>query len=207
MTGKPSADPTVRVRILDAAAAEFTRRGFDKTTMDDIARSIGATKGLIYYYFSSKFDIFLGGYEQGMRAVKEAVEPLADSGGSGLERLDLMATAHVVNLMKNANYHHLIHQGVRDQSSESMTVRQREALMDLNQLRKEYEVMFREVVEAGVTDGSLRPIDPVLGARILLSSLNAVDMWYREQDHQTEEDIKAMATDIVDLIISGVKTR
>ncbi len=207
MSGKASVDPSVRMRILDAAAAEFTRRGFAKTTIDDIARAVGATKGLIYYYFSSKFDIFLGGYEQGMHAVKEAVEPLADSAGSGLERLNSMATAHVVNLMKNANYHHLIHQGVRDQSSESLTVRQRDALMDLNQLRKDYEMMFREVVQTGISDGSLRTVDPGLCARVLLSNLNAVDMWYREQGSQDDHEIRGMAAEIVDFVINGVSAR
>lgn len=207
MAHSPEVDPSVRVRILDAAAGAFTRRGFAKTTMDDIARSVGATKGLIYYHFPSKFDIYLGGYELGMNTVKDAVEPLADSVGTGLERLYRMAVAHVGNLMTNPRYHHLIHQGVRDQASETMTSRQRESLMELNQLRKDYELMFRRVVEAGVEDSSLRVVDPALAARVLLSSLNAVDMWYREMDHQTDENIQAMAESVVDLIINGLAAR
>ena len=61
MTKSPELYMSIREKILDAAAAAFTRRGFSKTTMDDIAKSVGATKGLIYYHFPSKFDIYLGG--------------------------------------------------------------------------------------------------------------------------------------------------
>ncbi|HJX80169.1 TetR/AcrR family transcriptional regulator [Glutamicibacter sp.] len=205
MTKSPEMDMSIRETILDAAAAAFTRRGFAKTTMDDIAKAVGATKGLIYYHFPSKFDIYLGGYELGMNKVKQAVEPRAADSGNGLERLRLMAIAHVRNLMINPKYHHLIHQGVRDQASESMTVRQRESLMELNQLRKDYELMFRGIIEVGVADGSLREVDPALSARVLLSSLNAVDMWYREMDDQSEDKIQDMADDVVDLVIGGVQ--
>lgn len=205
MTKSPEIDTSIHERILDAAAAAFTRRGFDKTTMDDIAKSVGATKGLIYYHFPSKFDIYLGGYELGMSKVKQAVEPMADAGRNGLECLRQMGIAHVRNLMTNPKYHHLIHQGVRDQASESMTMRQRESLLDLNQLRKEYELMFRRAIEAGINDGSLRVIEPALATRVLLSSLNAVDMWYRETEDQTAENIQTMAEDVVDLITGGIQ--
>ncbi|MFF2841474.1 TetR/AcrR family transcriptional regulator [Paenarthrobacter sp. NPDC057981] len=204
MTSTADADPGIRARVLDAAAAAFARRGFAKTTIDDIALAVGATKGLVYYHFRSKFDIFLAAYELGMHKVKAVVEPLADSSGSGLERLERMATAHVINLMEDVDYHHVVHQGVRDQSSESLTVGQREALVKLNQLRKDYELLFRRVVEEGVADGSLRKVDPPLATRVLLSSLNAVDVWYREQEKQPSEGIRALAGDVVDLILGGV---
>lgn len=46
-------------RILGAAAAEFARNGYRKTTMDDIARRVGVSKSALYQYFSSK-DRLLG---------------------------------------------------------------------------------------------------------------------------------------------------
>lgn len=207
MTSSADTDPHIRVRVLDAAAAAFARRGFAKTTIDDIASAVGATKGLVYYHFRSKFDIFLAAYELGMHKVKAVVEPLAESPGSGLERLKGMATAHVVNLMEDVNYHHVVHQGVRDQSSESLTVHQRDALVNLNQLREEYELLFRRVVQEGVDDASLRSVDPPLATRVLLSSLNAVDVWYREQEQQPPGGIRALAEDVVDLILIGVAAR
>ncbi len=47
-------------RILDAAASLFVHYGYDKTTVDDIAREAGVSKGAIYLHFKSKDDLFEG---------------------------------------------------------------------------------------------------------------------------------------------------
>ena len=40
--------------VVKTAARLFTANGYENVSLDDIAREIGATKGLIYYYFPSK---------------------------------------------------------------------------------------------------------------------------------------------------------
>ena len=47
-------------RILDAAADLFVHYGYDKTTVDDIARQAGVSKGAIYLHFKSKDELFEG---------------------------------------------------------------------------------------------------------------------------------------------------
>ncbi|EHR50160.1 transcriptional regulator [Saccharomonospora marina XMU15] len=206
MTG-PGADIDTKRRILDAAAEAFQVRGFGSTTLDDIAEEVGATKGLIYYHFRSKFDLFLAVYEEGMRRVRAKVEPHADSQGTGRERLVAMSVAHVRNLMTDLAYHDVVHEGVRAQSSAALKPRQREALKSLNKLRHDYEQMFRQVVSEGIADGSLRTIDAALATRTLLSSLNAVDMWYRKADDQPAEVVDDLSNQIVDLLIGGLAAR
>ncbi len=46
-----------RQRILDAARAEFSEKGFDGARVDDIARRADVNKALIYYYFKSKDEL------------------------------------------------------------------------------------------------------------------------------------------------------
>jgi len=41
-------------RIMDAASAEFAKKGYRKTTMNDIAKRIGVSKGAVYQYFENK---------------------------------------------------------------------------------------------------------------------------------------------------------
>jgi AcrR family transcriptional regulator len=45
-------------RLLDAAARLFARFGFDKTSVDDIARAAGVSKGAVYLHWPSKFNLF-----------------------------------------------------------------------------------------------------------------------------------------------------
>lgn len=204
VTASPGSVPEARTRILDAAAEAFMRSGFAGATIDDIAREVGATKGLVYYHFRSKFDIFLAVYEEGMRRVREQVEPYAHGPGSGRDRLVAMSIAHVVNLMESLAYHHSIHQAVRGEATTALKDRQRAALRELNELRRDYERMFRRVVEEGIADGSLRPLDASLATRTLLSNLNGVDLWFRRREGQTSAEMRDLAGRIVDIIIGGL---
>lgn len=195
-----------RSRILDAAAEAFMLSGFANATIDDIAREVGATKGLVYYHFRSKFDIYLAVYEEAMGRVRRRVEPHAAGDGSGRDRLVAMSVAHEVNLMTDLAYHHVVHQAVRGEMSTALKARQRDALLALNKLRSDYEQMFHRVVEEGIADGSLRGIEPSLATRTLLSNLNAVDAWYRRLEHQTTAEIDDLARQIVDLLIGGLSS-
>ena len=47
-------DHSVRDQILDAAMAHFSRYGYEKTTVTDLAKAIGFSKAYIYKFFDSK---------------------------------------------------------------------------------------------------------------------------------------------------------
>ncbi len=200
-----AAHDAARTTILDAAADVFQRQGFDRTTIDDIAAGIGATKGRVYYYFRSKFDIYLAVYEEGMRRVREAVEPHSHGPGTGRDRLITMCVAHAENLMLDLRYHNTIHQGVPGHGSSALKQRQRDELDALNSIRDEYELMFRRVVSDGMADASLRPEDPNLVARVLLSSLNATDTWFHPRPGQPAEQVRLLAHRIANLLIGGLE--
>lgn len=59
----PKAEETRR-RIYDAALELFRDKGFEQTTMRDIAKKSGVALGAAYYYFSSKEAIVLAFYDQ-----------------------------------------------------------------------------------------------------------------------------------------------
>src|SRR5436305_13990040 len=64
----PKAEET-RERILDAALTLFREKGFDETTMRDIAAKADVATGAAYYYFRSKEELVMAFY---VRAADEA---------------------------------------------------------------------------------------------------------------------------------------
>lgn len=200
----PGFRDAARAQILDAAAVVFQAQGFERTTIDDIAERIGATKGRIYYYFRSKFDIYLAVYEAGMSGAFLTVEPLSQEPGTGRERLTAMAVRHLVNLMTDPGYHDVISQGVVAGRSTALKEHQRQALIGLNDIRTRYEDLFRGVVTDGMADGSLRAGDARLATRFLLSSLNSTAMWFRVRENQDAAEIRDLAEQIVDQAIGGL---
>lgn len=83
---RPAAEPqggdsarSTRERILDVALELFTKQGYDKTSLRDIAERLGITKAALYYHFERKQDILL---ELHLR--------LHALGREGLEQLELL---------------------------------------------------------------------------------------------------------------------
>lgn len=70
---------STRERILDVALELFTKQGYDKTSLRDIAERLGITKAALYYHFARKQDILL---ELHLR--------LHALGREGLEQLELL---------------------------------------------------------------------------------------------------------------------
>lgn len=59
MSPKPDVSAERKQQIFEAAVACFGRKGYHLTTMDDIAAECGLSKGSLYWYFSSKKELFL----------------------------------------------------------------------------------------------------------------------------------------------------
>jgi AcrR family transcriptional regulator len=58
--GNDSTEPkNTKERILDVALDLFTEKGFDKTSLREIAEQLGVTKAALYYHFASKEDILM----------------------------------------------------------------------------------------------------------------------------------------------------
>jgi AcrR family transcriptional regulator len=69
-----------RDRILDAAKTCFVRTGFDRTTMQDIAKEAEMSSPNIYRYFPSKESLVLGLSERGSQTYAFLIEPLQQPG-------------------------------------------------------------------------------------------------------------------------------
>jgi AcrR family transcriptional regulator len=197
-----------QIRILDAAAEEFMDAGFDATSIDDIARRVGQTKGLIYYHFRSKVEVFYAVYERGVAVLTDHVAPHATAPASGIERLERMAKAHLVDLTSRLAYHDVLRQGIEQRLRLRLTEDQRQGLIKLTRLRDEYESLFRNVISDGIIDGSVRRLPVTVAARTLLGGLNAVDLWYRytrEQSPGWVDDVDDLASVISDLLVRGFR--
>ncbi|MFK8030161.1 MAG: TetR/AcrR family transcriptional regulator [Gammaproteobacteria bacterium] len=63
-------------QVLDAALELFVTKGFDGTSMDDIATQASLTKGALYFYFKDKLSLL---DELLVRTEKELIDPIVES--------------------------------------------------------------------------------------------------------------------------------
>ena len=68
-----------RNRILSSALDLFRERGFERTTMRDIATQAKVANGAAYYYFESKDAIVLAFYERAQHELEETISAMLDA--------------------------------------------------------------------------------------------------------------------------------
>ncbi|GGX98458.1 TetR/AcrR family transcriptional regulator [Streptomyces minutiscleroticus] len=84
--------PAARDRILEAARAEFSERGYEKTSVRGIARAAGVDSALVHHYFGTKEQVFEAAVEVAFAPALDAPAAVADGplDGAG-ERLTRFA--------------------------------------------------------------------------------------------------------------------
>src|SRR5258707_9591354 len=79
-------DHNVRDQILEAAGEHFSRYGYDKTTVSDLAKAIGFSKAYIYKFFDSKQAIGEAICAKTLSAMVAAVEEAVAGAGNPTEK-------------------------------------------------------------------------------------------------------------------------
>ncbi|MFG1344896.1 TetR/AcrR family transcriptional regulator [Xanthobacter autotrophicus DSM 431] len=193
--------------ILEAAAACFMEQGFSATSIDDVARRLGATKGRIYHYYSSKTDLFFDVHREGMDRLFTAVEAAAVAPGPAGVRLGRMLEAHALASMENHTYIAVVVQGVHMHRMAATTPAQRRTLDAVMDMRRRYEGLFRRMLEAGMEDGSATVSNPSVAIKAALGAINWMSVWYRPKEGETVDDRRALATSVVRLLRQGFEPR
>ncbi|QYH38400.1 MULTISPECIES: TetR/AcrR family transcriptional regulator [Algoriphagus] len=155
--------------ILDSAIALFTSKGFQATRMEDVAKKAGISKGLSYFYFKNKEDLF-------MALTKKAFDQLKDEfrdewsnrsrGKSGLAMLsDLII--RISNFAKNnqilydsvINFLDLMKKYNSEKERESINALILESVhfQKLLEIHHEPAKLGIAMVSHGIKDGSIRP--------------------------------------------------
>ncbi len=191
-----------RAEIVHAAADCFMSKGFEKTTIDDIADALGATKGRVYHHFRSKSAIFFAVYRQAMAYCFDAVEPVCALPLPAAERLGQMAEAHAMVMMTRLSFQRGIRQAVEIYMRGATTEGERADFKDLLDLRDRYERLFRDVLADGNRDGTLQVADVPLAGRAILGALNGLTDWYRPSDQGQPPEV--LARKLADLVLHGV---
>ncbi len=156
-----------RTLLLDEAARLFGARGYDSTSMRDIATAVGMLPGSLYYHFPSKEDLLVAVYTIGMEQMLQAVLAATSTATDPWDRLEAAAAAHLGTLLDRRGYAAAV---IADWPSSASSVR-----AELVRQRDRYEATFRDLV----ADLPLGPHQDRQFLRLaLLGALNWTLAWY-----------------------------
>lgn len=93
-------DSPKRKQILEGARSMFLSRGFEGTSMQDVARAAGVSKGTLYVYFDSKEAMFAALVRQECCALQDSVRRLASGSGGVQDELVAIARQILARLLQ-----------------------------------------------------------------------------------------------------------
>ncbi|HEY2056826.1 MAG TPA: TetR/AcrR family transcriptional regulator [Amycolatopsis sp.] len=167
-----SAQADVPRRLLQHATKLFAKKGFDRTSVQEIVEAAGVTKGAMYHYFDSKDDLLYEIYARVLREQTAQLEKVADSDAPLRARLATAASDVVVSSIENLDDNTIFLQSMHQLSTEKRKAVRAE--------RRKYHERFRRLIEEGQAGGDFRADKPAdLVVDFFFGSVHHLGSWYR----------------------------
>lgn len=156
--------------ILNNALKLFCQKGFDGTSVRDIASEADVNLAMINYYFGSKEKLFQNVIEYKASYLKGIFEELVNNTRlSAIEKIDVVIDNYVERIFANPLFHHLLH---RELSLEHRT-EMHEKIIDV--LLKNVSII-KKIIEKAIEEKVFKKVDPELTVATLIGSINHLAM-------------------------------
>jgi AcrR family transcriptional regulator len=194
---------TRRAEVLEAATALFASRGFAKTTVADVAHSLGLRAPALYYYFPSKEALLFAVLERAMVQLNATLDQQISASASSdpATRLRILVAAQVIEEVRAAKTMPMINDYLygarRDATHFSAGQVER-----LRVLQRHTVDLYRSTLRAGQTSGVFRKCELAPTAFALLGLAQYVSAWYRPGSGRL--DVRAIAEHHADLAVRSV---
>ncbi|MHB8106623.1 MAG: TetR/AcrR family transcriptional regulator [Candidatus Cryosericum sp.] len=154
-----------RSRILAAAEQSFAEHGYDVTSVDNICRAAGISKGAFYYHFPSKGSVFVALLDAWLAELDRQFASVQTSGESVPRQVAAMAAgANEIYHVAGTKWNILLEFWAKAKTDP-------EVAHSMVAMLRRYQGFFQQVLDRGVSEGSLQVTDSNLAATVLLSAV------------------------------------
>ena len=150
-----------RGRILDAAVRKFAIAGYDAASVDDICAEAGVSKGAFYHHFPTKQAIFLalmqgwlGMIDMGLEAVHAETVP-----DTLIQMTNLLPGVFAAAEDRLPMFLEFWLQASRDETVWKAIIAP----------YRHYQEHFSKLINDGMDEGSIKPVDPLVAAQVIVS--------------------------------------
>ncbi len=193
--GEPGEALNRRADLVRVAAQMFREKGFEGTTIRDIAHAVGMRSGSPFYHFANKHEILMAVMEEGLRLGLERTRAVLGSD-------DVPATEQFRRLVR-------AHYGIlHDTGSDFIPVMLYDwrSLPDQDkrriiELKDHYDAIWQRTLDALHAEGRLRT-EPHLARLMILGAINFSATWYRAESPKPRAvDLDGLAAQTVALVL------
>ncbi|MCA1634289.1 MAG: TetR/AcrR family transcriptional regulator [Acidobacteria bacterium] len=191
---KKSAPSNERLaEIYRTAAQIILRKGYDATSVNDIANALGMTKAGLYHYINGKkellFDIMNFGLDELEAEVVTPAHEIADAGA----RLRFIIASHARLVTRG--------QGAITILVDEITALTPAQNRKITRRKREYFDRLRELLNRIKAEGRLADVDTTVATFSLLGMVNWLSRWFRQGGALNEEQV---AEEIAKIALHGL---
>src|SRR5437762_9000482 len=167
--------------IYRTAAQIILRKGYDATSVNDIANALGMTKAGLYHYINGKkellFDIMNFGLDELDEEVVTPARAIADAGA----RLRFIIASHARLVTRG--------QGAITILVDEITALTPAQSRKITRRKREYFECLRGLLSRLKEEGRLQDVDTTAATFSLLGMINWLSRWFRQGGYLTEEQV------------------
>ena len=198
MTETLQRDETMVRDITDAARALFKRSGFKKTTMEDIARSMGKAKSSLYYYYPGKEDIFEAVVQIEMNELLDQIRLAIGKATTSREKLAAYCRCRLEKLNQLCNLSDALKSEIAELDCVMTGLKHR---FDTTHVE-----LVKEILGEGVKNGEFKKINAdniELIAYLMVSSFRGLAVPLMVGQHNSPR-LDLQIDSIVDIMVDGI---
>jgi AcrR family transcriptional regulator len=184
--------------LREAALVLMARHGYEAVTMRQLAAEVGVQPAALYRYFPTKEDLLftlMREHMEGLLAAWEAARPASPAPPA---RLAAFVLNHIRFHVERRHSTHVSNMELRSLSRGRLTTMLR--------LRAAYEKELRQILRAGMEDGSFAIDEAALTAMAIIQMITGVIVWFRPDERLSVEEVAETYLGMT-LQLVGARTR
>jgi AcrR family transcriptional regulator len=180
--------------LLAVAVEVFNERGYDGTSMEDLAKRLGIAKSAIYHHVSGKQELLRLALDRALDGLFGIAAEVQRDDRAAVDRLEMLVRGSVKVLQRELPYVTLL---LRVRGNTQV---ERDALAR----RRTFDRLVASLVRQAEADGDIRPgTSPQITAHLLFGLVNSLVEWYRPTSRTTT----SLADAVCQFAFDGLRTR
>lgn len=195
-TGNPAdGHEAKRDAILDAASRLFMRKGYEATSVRDVAKEAGISQATLYHYMRSKPEILAAIHNVMADELLPLLYEVAQADLSPQRKL-----AEFIRVEMELIERHPTHTAAFRRERRSL---EPEAAREMREKRDEADHILDQILEEGIQQGVFRPVNVKLARLAIMGMANHSIEWFDPHGPATAAEI---AASFVDIVLPGLLT-
>lgn len=188
-----------RREIIEAAARVFRRKGYQGTRLADIAEELGTDRANLYYYVSSKDELFEEAVTEAVTVNINRAEEIRAGEGSPGEKLRML----VEELMLSYAAHYPFLYVFIQEDLSHVTESRASWAAEMRAINRRYEQVVISLIQEGYDEGSLREVGPAwVVAYGIIGAVGWTNRWF--DPSKSQADAGVIGRTYADMLLNGL---